>query len=295
MKIMIFDQGDPVSRQMISKAAEVFAGAEHLEIVAAETKEMNHEIVADMLVHAVCSEKPEVLLIGSTTLGEEVSAALGVRLKTGVAAHCVDIRADADGNPIFMIPAFGGKAIGEIMVPGAGPGKPAIATVKPDVFQDTGFTGCRTISMEAPAAGNEPGGFRITDLKPAETKAADLSKARLILCGGYGLGSEESWQKLTRIAEALGGAAGCTRPVVDAGWGADEEQMIGTSGRSVKPEVYVGFGISGAAHHLCGIKDAGTIINVNQDRKAEAFAASDYIGEFDADKVLDALEKELDL
>ena len=95
------------------------------------------------------------------------------------------------------------------------------------------------------------------------------------------------------MAKALGGAAGCTRPVVDAGWGPDESSMIGTSGRSVRPKVYVGFGISGAAHHLCGIKDSDIIININKDKKADAFTASDYKCVFDAAQVLKALEEEI--
>ena len=131
------------------------------------------------------------------------------------------------------------------------------------------------------------------DFQPAESAVEDLGKADLILCAGIGIGSEEYWKKLHTIADALNGAVGCTRPVVDAGWGAEESCMIGTSGISVRPKVYVGFGISGASHHLCGIKDAGTIVSVNSDRDADMIKASDHVVIDDAQKVIDQMIAEL--
>ena len=77
------------------------------------------------------------------------------------------------------------------------------------------------------------------------------------------------------------------------GWGPDEGRMIGTSVRTVKPKVYIGFGISGAAHHLCGIQDADVIVSINNDKEAEIFAASDYAGVFDAGRIMDALLERL--
>ena len=291
MKIMIFDQGNPVTGQLVSKAAEVFGSAGGNEIVIARSFDKDHEAVTEMLYRTISDERPEVLLIGSTVPGEEIAAALGVRLGSGVAAHCVDMTLSEEGEVVFMIPAFGGRAIGEIMVPDASAGKPAIATFKQDIFSDDGSGASRVIEM----TGESSGGFRLTGVRDAGTAAADIGKAELILCGGAGIGGSENWDKLERIAKALGAACGCTRPVADADWGPGEDSMIGTSGRTVKPKVYVGFGISGAAHHLCGIKDAGIIISINKDRGADVFAASDYKGTFDAGKLLDALEKELDI
>ena len=183
------------------------------------------------------------------------------------------------------------------MIPDVQPGKPAIASVKPDIFQETADLcideDARFRMIELKSEEDSTRGFRVTGSKPRQVAATDLGKADLILCGGYGLGSEENWRLLEELAKALGGAAGCTRPVVDAGWGPDESSMIGTSGRSVRPKMYVGFGISGAAHHLCGIKDSDIIININKDKNADAFTASDYKCVFDAAQVLKALEEEI--
>ena len=295
MKIMIFDQGHPVTKQLASKAVQVFGS--DAEIVIARIDAAHQWNAIDMLQKAVKKEEPQVLLIGATTLGEEIAPALGIRLGTGVAAHCIDMFLRDDGELAFMIPAFGGRVIGEIMIPDAQPGRPAIASVKPDIFQEAeGLCSskdelCKVIDLK-PGTGSK-NAFHVVGSKPRQLAATDLAKADLILCGGYGIGSEENWKRLEELAKALGGAAGCTRPVVDAGWGPDESSMIGTSGRSVRPKVYVGFGISGAAHHLCGIKDSDIIININKDKKADAFTASDYKCVFDAAQVLKALEEEI--
>ena len=305
-KILILDQGDPVAVQLLAKAEEIFGdGAEYLMLRARGT----HNLALEMMEETIRDEKPELVLIGATALGEEIAPALGVRFETGVAAHCVDIRVNEEGRLTFVIPAFGGRAVGEIFIPDASAGRPAIATVKPGMFPEPegGGSGddyagqrCRIIDVDAMAADGEisrgsktQGAFRMVEVSPREHPAGNIVDADIIVCGGYGLGSEEVWRKLETLAEKLGGAAACTRAALDAGWGCAEDSMIGTSGRAVRPKVYIGFGISGAAHHTCGITGADTIISINSDRDAEIFAASDYKGVFDAEKVIDALLREI--
>lgn len=323
-KIVVFDQGHPVAEQLMAKAESLFdagqtefvrivceakgagseAGAPDLDTPdPARNPAMNHMAVISCLARALREEDPDLVLIGATALGEEVAPALGIRLHTGVAAHCIEIGETDEGEMAFMVPAFGGKVIGEILIPES---RPMIATVKPGTFSAT--------EHEAGAQGQtqEPGapvrdswrqvsidlgaeeeaacrGVKLVSIEPKKTQGAALDKAQVIVCGGFGIGSAENWQKIEQLAEKLGGAAGCTRPVVDMGWGPDEDSMIGTSGRTVKPKVYLGFGISGAAHHLCGIRDAGVIISINSDKEAEVFHASDHCGVFDAGKMLDLL------
>lgn len=299
-KVMIFDQGRPagIAGQLYGKARELFEGGAVAFVIVKVAD--NHGKAAEILEKAIADEKPDVLLMGATALGESVAPILGVRLGTGVAAHCVDIRINDEGRIGYMVPAFGGKVIGEIFIPDAEPGKPAIATVKPGMFEDCALpeggeaaSFCKFIDGDAMAGDIEKGGFRMISATPRETAGSDIAKAQVILCGGFGIGSSKNWEKLVQIADKLGGAAGCTRPVVDMEWGPDEYSMIGTSGRTVKPKVYVGFGISGAAHHVCGIQDAGVIISINNDKEAEVFKVSDYCGVFDAGQVIDELLKQL--
>lgn len=295
-KVLIFDEGDPVSGQLLGKAIELFgSGGGAPEYVMAKACDAGAAL--DGMEKAVREEKPELVLIGATSLGEEIGSALGIRFRTGVAAHCSDIRVNDEGRLAFMVPAFGGKVIGEIFIPGACGERPAVATVKPGVFADMDAAAAEVAAASRRICvtgqeGDVRSGFRLTDVRKRESSAGDIGKADVILCGGFGLGSSENREKLEILADRLGGAVGCTRAALDAGWGFEEDSMIGTSGRSVKPKVYVGFGISGSAHHTCGIRDAGVIININNDKDAEAFAASDYKGVFEAEAVIDALLEE---
>lgn len=309
-KIAVFDQGHPVFWQLMTKAKELFPqDAEFIRIAAAPAKAgetgngatdscRDHMAVIRGIEEVVRREEPDLLLLGATALGEEVAPALGIRLHTGVAAHCVEINMNEDGQVAYMVPAFGGKVIGEIFIPET---RPMIATVKPGIFQGSEETAgeFRTVCFGAEkdaaakdAAAKDPaagGGLRLLEVMPRQTGAAALEKAKVIVCGGFGIGSEKAWQKCEELAARLGGAAGCTRPVVDMGWGPAEDVMIGTSGKTVRPKVYIGLGISGAAHHLCGIRDADVIININTDKDAESFPASDHVGVFDAERMLDQL------
>ena len=315
-KIAVFDQGHPVFWQLMTKAKELFPqDAEFIRIAAAPAKAgetgnesipegscdeaanvcRDHMAVIRGIEEVVRREEPDLLLLGATALGEEAAPALGIRLRTGVAAHCVEINVNEDGQVAYMVPAFGGKVIGEIFIPES---RPMIATVKPGIFRGSEETAgeFRTVCFGAAedSAAAEPeavnaSGLRLLEVMPRQTGAAALEKAQVIVCGGFGIGSEKAWQKCEELAARLGGAAGCTRPVVDMGWGPAEDVMIGTSGKTVRPKVYLGLGISGAAHHLCGIRDADVIININTDKDAESFAASDHVGVFDAERMLDQL------
>ena len=315
-KIAVFDQGHPVFWQLMTKAKELFPqDTEFIRIAAAPAKAgetgnesipegscddaasvcRDHMTVIRGIEEVVLREEPDLLLLGATALGEEAAPALGIRLRTGVAAHCVEINVNEDGKVAYMVPAFGGKVIGEIFIPES---RPMIATVKPGIFRGSEETAgeFRTVCFGAAedSAAAEPevvnaSGLRLLEVMPRQTGAAALEKAQVIVCGGFGIGSEKAWQKCEELAARLGGAAGCTRPVVDMGWGPAEDVMIGTSGKTVRPKVYLGLGISGAAHHLCGIRDADVIININTDKDAESFAASDHVGVFDAERMLDQL------
>lgn len=292
-KILIFDgsnaehAGDAFC-QCMSKMRQLFTGSE-TEFIRLCTDSENPLLVTDAFESEIRRIDPDIVIVPATALGEEVAPALGIRFGTGVAAHCSDILVNGEGRVAYMVPAFGGKVIGEIFIPDT---RPAIATVKPGVFpaDERGAGGYSDVICRC---GQGTGDVELLETVKYEMQKNPIEKADIIFCGGFGIGSAENWEKLEKLAEITGGAAGCTRPVVDMGWGPDEQSMIGTSGKTVRPKLYVGFGISGAAHHLCGISDSGIIVNVNSDGNADCFAASDYTGEADASKVIDCLLEKL--
>ncbi len=236
----------------------------------------NVKYVAAAVKKAIEEFKPDMVLVGATPFGEEVAPTLGHNLDTGVAAHCVDIVNKGEEGIAYMVPAFGGKVIGEIFIPNT---LPEIASIKPGVFEAVPqeAKNAEVVAIGADVLDAVKTGVVVKNVEVIPPAKMPIEKAPVIVCGGFGIGSKEAYDKLEELAIKLGGAAACTRPVLDAGWApADEGVMIGSSGKAVKPKLYIGTGISGAAHHLCGIKNAGVIININTDENAESFAASNY-------------------
>jgi electron transfer flavoprotein alpha subunit len=235
----------------------------------------NPEYYCAALEAAVKEFDPDVFLIGATAIGEEIAPTMGLKLKTGVAAHCMDLIMKEDGQLAQMVPAFGGKVIGEIFTPNT---RPQIASIKPGIFaaHELEANECQVVEIDKSCLDSVKSKIKAISIEEKKSAKMPIEKAQVIVCGGHGTGSKENWDKLEKLASLLGGAVGCTRPVVDSGWVEDESAMIGTSGKSVRPKLYIGCGISGATHHVCGMKDSGTIININSDADAEIFNVSDY-------------------
>ncbi|MGN0702772.1 MAG: electron transfer flavoprotein subunit alpha/FixB family protein [Lentihominibacter sp.] len=293
--VMIYDQSSPEIPgegfcQCMGKIRQVLQG-QKVNYIRLQFETDNPHAAIMALEREIAKAGPELVIIPATALGEEAAPALGIRLGTGVAAHCSDITINGDGRIAYMVPAFGGKVIGEIFIPQT---RPAIATVKPGVFafgrDELGEY--EEILCSGISAHQEP--VKLIETEDSLPRTNPIEKADIIFCGGFGIGSADYWAKLQRLAELTGGAAGCTRPVVDMNWGPDEQSMIGTSGKTVRPKLYIGFGISGAAHHLCGIRDSGTIVNINCDDSAESLAASDFTALMDAGSVIDILLEKLE-
>ncbi|GAB1475674.1 electron transfer flavoprotein subunit alpha [Bacillota bacterium] len=247
-----------------------------------------HTSYAPVLAELIKKEDPDIFLFGATQTGSELAPTVAAIVKTGVAAHCVDLRIGKDGLLVSDVPAFGGKIIGEILIPAC---RPQMASVKPGTFIGEKCEGIKSITKAIDLSSLENADKRLRPIGTYITKPASkpIDEAEIVLAGGYGLGTKENWSRLEELAELLGGAAGSTRPCLDEGWADSEETMIGTSGKSIRPKVYMGFGISGATHHLCGIKDSGLVISINKDPNANIFGASDYCAVCDVDKMLPVL------
>jgi electron transfer flavoprotein alpha subunit len=113
-------------------------------------------------------------------------------------------------------------------------------------------------------------GYQVLEMKKKESFDNTMDKAEVIVAGGWGIGIKEDWHWIEDLAFALKGAVGATRPPVDEGW-VKEHQMIGQSGRTVHPRLYLGVAISGVMHHMVGIKNAEVMVAINQDPKAAIF------------------------
>lgn len=235
---------------------------------------------------------PDVLLVGATALGSQLAPTIALKVHTAVAAHSIELKWTEDDELIAVVPAFGGKVLGDILCPNY---RPQMASIKPGILDEA-----EKNPVEAEIEKIDLAFLKEVkeDLQPInlcreEPKGMPLEKAEIVICGGWGVGDAETWEYLNRIAEKLGGAVASTRPAVDEGWSPGEHVMIGTSGKSVRPKVYLGFGISGATHHVCGMKDSGVIISINKDEDAEIFNVSDFGIVGDLKKILPLLDEAL--
>lgn len=235
--------------------------------------------------------KPEIVLVGVIHKGEEIGPMAAKILDTGMAAHCFELDIREDGEFLQVVPAFGRKVLGDILCPNH---RPQMASMKAGLVDKIVFEGKKAEVEEFnPEVSGYGDKIEVLEVVEDTTEKVYLSNAELIVAGGFGIGDQAGWDKLEKLAKILNGATGCTRPALDEGWTEREETMVGTSGVAIKPKVYLGFGISGAAHHTCGIKGAGTIISVNRHDNAPIFEVSDYKVVSDWEKVVDVLIEKL--
>jgi electron transfer flavoprotein alpha subunit len=264
-------------------------GAEKIYVAEAEGLELyNPMLYAPIISELVKQEDPEIFLFGATAIGSELGPTVAAQLKTGVAAHCVDLRINENEQLVAAVPSFGGKILGEILCPDT---RPQMASVKPGIFVqgEAEQREPNIISIDVSKIKAEDVPLKAIKLEKKAIEGVPLDQAEVVFCGGYGIGGRENWERLEKLAALLGGAAACTRPVVDEGWAPGEHVMVGTSGKSIRPKAYIGFGISGATHHICGMKDSGLVISINKDEKAAIFEVSDVGAAADLDKILEQL------
>ena len=292
---------EPITAVLLGKDIEGLApdlgayGAEEIIIVDHPLLEYyQNETYALVLQDLINERKPSILLMGATGIGQDLAPILGVKVNTGVAAHCVDLRIDQDDNLVAVVPAFGGKVLGDILCPKH---RPQMATLKPGVLgkPERDKQALNSIIKHDPEKSlkKDAGRVKALGIYRQEVKGVPLEEAEVVVAGGWGMGSKENWQLLEELASLLGGAVGCTRPPVDEKWVEGEHQMIGTSGKTVRPKIYIGAAISGATHHVCGMKDSGLIVSINKDPKAPIFEVSDIRIVGDAKIILSKLIEEI--
>lgn len=262
---------------------------DQIYVMQTDISQQDYLSCADLIAPLAKEKDPSIILFPSGTSSGIVAAILGIRLKTGVIAHSVDAAIDENGNLVGTVPAYGGQMLGDILCPKT---TPQIATVR------TGKTECIKSQKETKIVNilgceKKYKNAVLIEHNHEEKKGISLDGADIVICGGAGIHSKANWDLLVRIADKLGAAIACTRPLLEMDWGAQEKMMIGTSGAAISPQVYLGFGISGATHHTCGIMDSKLILNINKNANAQSFHMSDYGFEADAEEVLEGLVKVL--
>ncbi len=244
------------------------AGAAHVYEVSGAEDEAGKALALRRLAER---EAPEMMLFPSTPEYRTVAPMTAAMLETGLTADCTGIDLTEKGLLRQTRPALGGSVTVDILCETA---RPQMATVQENSLPDPRYRPRAegTVSRETI---HSPPMLKVLAETAAEDRGPALRSARVILSGGKGLGSRESFRTLHELASRIPGAAvGASRGAVSANL-APYECQVGLTGEFVRPRVYVAFGISGAVQHLVGMRSSGYIIAVNTDPEAPIFDYSD--------------------
>lgn len=227
---------------------------------------------------------PAAIMLGTTQDGRDVAGRLSVKLDAPVITNVVDI-AD-EGGLVGTEPVFGGTTNVKTSFTSD---KPGIFLVRPKSFAAE-ESGGGPAAVEALAVGDlgATGAAQVTDRFVEESDGPKLDEAGVVVSGGRGLGEADKFSMIEDLASKLGGAAGASRAIVDAGW-VPYSMQVGQTGKVVKPDVYIAAGISGATQHMVGMKGSKTIIAINKDPEAPIFSIADLGIVGDVHKVLPQL------
>ncbi|QGP92024.1 Caffeyl-CoA reductase-Etf complex subunit CarE [Neomoorella glycerini] len=236
---------------------------------------------ARALVQLVKEYKPEVLLMGATSLGRDLAGAVATSLGTGLTADCTSLTIDPETRLLEQTrPAFGGNVMATILCHRH---RPQMATVRPRVMpMPSRQEGRRGELVRVDMAFNEAEvRAEVIEVIEEKNKAVYLDRAEIIVAGGRGVGSKENFRLLDELAGVLGGTLGASRAAVEAGW-LPPEYQVGQTGTTVRPKVYFAIGISGAVQHLVGMQTSDVIVAINNDSQAPIFKVATYgiVGDF---------------
>jgi electron transfer flavoprotein alpha subunit len=234
--------------------------------------------------------RPNILLLGKTSLGIEVGPRLAFRLGTAMGSDCTDLRIDPDSKRLIMTrPVFGGNALVDMVCDEHGP---QIATVRPKTQSPLIRDESRTGEVVSRAAGIEATAIRakFVSRNKKAVEGITLTAAPIVISGGRGLKGAENFKHLKALGDLLGAAVGASKAAVDEGW-VPPEMQVGLTGATVTPNVYIAVGISGAAQHIAGMGYSKNIVAINKDPDAAIFQRAHFGVVGDWQKVIEGFTR----
>ena len=255
----------------VGDEASAFAskgGGDTLVVDNAAAANYNADAWTAAIMAAVESSGADLVLISNTPTGWDVAPRVAALLDAGFVSDCFKI-SDDGGNRAFTRRVFNGKLDAQFTASA----DRVMASVQPGATAPfEGSTDGSTQSLDVDFSGVRT---KFVEIKTAESTGVDLTKADIIVSGGRGVGAPEKFPEVIQpLADALGGAMGASRPVVDAGW-LPHPYQVGSSGQVVSPKLYIACGISGAIQHLVGMKSSNFIVAINKDPDAPIFEVAD--------------------
>jgi len=277
----------PIAESLIHAGADSVYIVDNKELEEYTTLTYRRAIIA---VLEELNEAPPIILMGATTIGRDLAPRIAAYLETGLTADCTELdigdyqhKAKADptkvgqfDNILYAIrPSFGESLKARIL----GPWKqPQMATARIGVMERMEIDTTRTGEIKEVAVSFDESDFRVKVLKTIRdvSSSVNLVEAKVIVSGGFGLGSADGFETVKELASIFPEAVvGASRRAVDSGW-IPYAHQVGQTGKTVRPNLYIALGISGAIQHRVGMSNSKTIIAVNKDPDAPIFGFAHY-------------------
>ena len=268
------------------------AGADKVVVV---DDPMLAEYVTEPYTKAVTAvikaQDPEIVIFGASSIGRDLAPRVSARIHTGLTADCTKLEIDPETKLLNMTrPAFGGNIMATIICANH---RPQMATVRPGVMQalaDCDKVGTvEKFDVEFTA---EDMNVESCEVVKTEEKSVDITEAKILVSGGRGLGGPEGFEPLRELAKVLGGEVSSSRAAVDAGW-IDRDRQVGQTGKTVRPDLYIACGISGAIHHAAGMEESEFLGAINKEESAPIFNICDLGIVGDLNKIVPKLTEAL--
>lgn len=241
---------------------------------------------SSVLINLFKEEKPQICLMGATSIGRDLGPRVSSALHSGLTADCTALEIGEHDekkenkhyeNLLYQIrPAFGGNIVATIVNPDC---RPQMATVREGVMKkeifDVAHKG-QVVRLDAKKYVNDED-FAIEVIeRHMEKSKVNIKGAPIIIAGGYGVGSKEGFDLLHKLAATINGEVGASRAAVDAGF-CEHDRQIGQTGITVRPKLYIACGISGQIQHIAGMQESAMIIAINNDPTAPINAIADVV------------------
>ena len=274
-------------------AAECIArGADVVYLVdAPELAIYTTEPYTQALYHIVTLYHPAILLLGATTIGRDLAPRLSARLATGLTADCTALDIAPDGNLLMTRPAFGGNLMATILCKEH---RPQMSTVRPGVTRPGQHDDHRAGTIIPVTIPFDHAKFRtrVTRTARENKNRVDITRARVLVSGGRGMKNADGFHLLQQLADILPAEVSSSRAMVDAGI-IPHDRQVGQTGKTVRPDLYIAAGISGAVQHVAGMEESGYIIAINNDPRAPIFQVADLGIVADATRVIPLLAEKI--
>lgn len=271
----------------------IAAGADKVLVVDDPVMEpYTTEPYAEAITQIIKTEKPSIMMIGATTIGRDLGPRISARNRTGLTADATKLEIGENRDFMMTRPAFGGNLMATILCKDH---RPQMSTVRPGVMQKMTPDASRKgeiVDYKVDFNMEKINRVKVIKVVKAEKNNVDIADAKILVAAGRGVGRQEGINQIEALAKELNGEVASSRALVDAGM-MDHDRQVGQTGKTVRPNLYIACGISGAIQHLAGMEESDMIIAINKDKTAPIFQIADLGIVGDLHKIVPMLTERL--